>query len=63
MSLPVALAQYTQLQLCIVVARSAGVENNGAHVSPVAVQAVFCAVVDCSTFPATVVLALAVNVP
>lgn len=62
-SLPVELAQYTQLPLCIVVAKSAGVENNGAPVSHVAVQAVFCAAVDCSTFQATVVLAFAVTVP
>lgn len=58
-----ASAQYVHVQLCICVAKSAGVENNGAQVSPVAVPAVFCAVVACSTLPATVVLAFAVTVP
>jgi len=41
---------------------SAGVRNNSAPVSQVAVHAVACADVPCSVFQATVVLAFAVTV-
>lgn len=62
MSLPVAEEKEIRVPDCITFAISAGVANKGAPVSPVAVHAVVCAAVDCSTLPASVALAFGVVV-
>lgn len=63
MSLPVALAQYTQLPDWVIFAIKSGVKSRLAPVAPVAVPAIPSASVASSTFQATVVLAFAVTVP